>query len=374
MCSTLMLTARNFRCSRHVTQGSPMTRDAESFAAADPDRRARQPRRPRVRVGAHAAAASRVSQRDDRRLVQGVHVGGRPPHSARQRRDRRRPVLGGSAAPATSARSGLSCAAMSRRPATSATTSRFSARRPGAPRPRSPPHGIPRAHRTGAPSQRRVSHRTCLPREDPGKPVLREQARLLAAARHRLRRSALSRSIARDSERCARDVARQLPARFVALHPFARRPRSLRPARPNGSSWRPRCRIAGCLCSGSGRRASSTSCGHRLAQPSGHLRRPLGDGSLGATAAALSLATLFVGPRLRPAARRRQRSACRSSASLRRDSPARTFPQGTGPSRMIHRPSPAGIDRGDDAARDRRASPNFRAMIDVTLFAASASS
>ena len=37
------------------------------------DRRARQPRRSRVRVGAHAAAARGVSRRDDRRLVQGIH-------------------------------------------------------------------------------------------------------------------------------------------------------------------------------------------------------------------------------------------------------------------------------------------------------------
>jgi ADP-heptose:LPS heptosyltransferase len=155
-----------------------------------------------------------------------------------------------------------------------------------------------------------------LPAEDARKPVVQEQARLLGAL-----------SIEPRNPHYRLDAARLGPARegfasrlepYVALHPFAGEPRRC----VSMSGW---IEVAQSLQSRGSRilwigtvnelerlRAAST-------RPPGFFIDQLGDGSLATTAAALSLATLFVGQ------------------------PERTFPQGAGASRMIYSPTPDAI-------------------------------
>ena len=202
---------------------------------------------------------------------------------------------------------------------------------------------------------RALSHPRACPRPDVHKPVLAEQARLLAPLGIDSARSALSsRPDAPRSRRATTSPRsfRRGSSRFIRSP--ARATAACRS--PSGRSSRSRCRraaTAGAVDRDVARAA--TSCARRTRIRAALLRRSRSATARSpSTAAALSLASLVRRPRLRSAARRRRRSACRSSASSRPGSPTRTFPQGAGPSRVIS-PSVAGGDhRGDDPARDRR--------------------
>ena len=179
--------------------------------------------------------------------------------------------------------------------------------------------------------------------QDAHKPVLREQARLLTVLgiesttpRYRL-----------DAERLGpfrAEVAAQLPNRFAALHPFA--------------SSRDRCvpleewtQLAVALHSrgmpvlwvGTTNELEELRQSH--SHPPGHYVDRLGDGRLAVSAAALSLAALFVGHDSGPL-HIAGAFGVPVVGVFAPGQPDRTFPQGVGPSRLIQRPSPAGIDAG----------------------------
>lgn len=189
--------------------------------------------------------------------------------------------------------------------------------------------------------------------EDPAKPVLVEQARLLAelgiasiAPRYCLDASRLG--PVRD------DVARQLTGRFVALHPFAGARERCVPL----SEWT---QVAFAL-QGRGVRTLWVGTSRELDELRRSVTHPLGyyvdrvkaagtdAGSLTVTAAALSLAVAFVGHDSGP---------LHVAGALgvpvvgvfAPGEPKRTFPQGTGPWRMIHRETPREIS-GSDLLRE----------------------
>jgi len=176
--------------------------------------------------------------------------------------------------------------------------------------------------------------------EDAHKPVVREQARLLSVLdiespdpRYRL-----------DADRLGplrRDIAAQLPTRFVALHPFA----STRDRCVPLSEWT---QVAFAL-HGRGLPALWIGTTSELDElrssythPRGFYVDRLGNGRLAASAAALSLAELFVGHDSGPL-----HIAAAFGVPVigvfAPGQPDRTFPQGVGPSRVIHRASPAEI-------------------------------
>jgi ADP-heptose:LPS heptosyltransferase len=176
--------------------------------------------------------------------------------------------------------------------------------------------------------------------EDDHKPVLAEQARLLSVLdvrsdnpRYSLDPAALGNL--RD------EVGRALPQRFAAFHPFA--------------STRDRCvplpewtQLAFALNSRRlavlwvGTTAELDELRRSYTHPRGFYVDQLGDGRLGGSAAALSLASLFVGHDSGPL-HIAGAFGVPVVGVFAPGQPDRTFPQGTGPSRLIHRPSPAGI-------------------------------
>jgi ADP-heptose:LPS heptosyltransferase len=180
--------------------------------------------------------------------------------------------------------------------------------------------------------------------EDPAKPVLDEQARLLsplgispAPLRYRLESGPL--------EAHRRSLVRQLPTRFVALHPFAGARERCVPL----EEW---IELAMAL---EARRTSVLWIGTaaELAElRSSHAHRKaifadeLADPSLATTAAALSMASAFAGHDSGP---------LHVAGALgvpvlgifAPGQPARTFPQGVGPWRMIARATPGEITAGE---------------------------
>jgi len=201
-----------------------------------------------------------------------------------------------------------------------------------------------------------------LPAEDRSKPVLIEQARLLgelgiASREPRYRLDASRLGTVRG------DVAGQLTKRFVALHPFAGARNRCVPL----SEWT---QVAFALQS-RGLRAlwvGTTSELNELRQsfthPSGYYVDRIGasgvaDGSLTVTAAAISLAAGFVGHDSGP---------LHVAGALgvpvvgvfAPGEPKRTFPQGIGTWRMIHRATPSEIGAADV----------LREMSDLGLFSA----
>jgi len=179
-----------------------------------------------------------------------------------------------------------------------------------------------------------------LPAEDAHKPVVREQARLLSAL-----------GVPADNERYRLDATRladvriqgaeQLPAHFVAFHPFA--------------STRDRCvpleewtQLAMAMHTRSlpvlwvGTTAELNELRRSDAHPAGFYVDQISDGSLMSTAAALSLADLFVGHDSGPL-HIASAFSVPAVGVFAPGQPDRTFPQGTGRSRVVYSPSPQGI-------------------------------
>lgn len=180
--------------------------------------------------------------------------------------------------------------------------------------------------------------------QDSHKPVLQEQARLLSAlgiapakARYRL-----------DAERLGpvrNEVAQQLPARFVAIHPFAgARDRCVPLAEWTQLAFALESRALKVLWVGTTPELDALRLSYT--HPKGFYVDALSDGSLTATAAALSLATAFVGHDSGPL----HIAAAFGTPVVgifAPGQPDRTFPQGTGPWRMIRRPSPDDISSAE---------------------------
>jgi ADP-heptose:LPS heptosyltransferase len=179
--------------------------------------------------------------------------------------------------------------------------------------------------------------------EDPHKPVVQEQSRLLSAIdasagepRYRLDISPLA--SLRDQ------LAQIIPRRFAALHPFASARNRCVPL----NEWT---QLAFALGARGvpvlwiGTTGELDELRRSYTHPRGFYVDQLGEHGLAVTAAALSLAALFVGHDSGP---------LHVAAALgvpavgvfAPGQPDRTFPQGTGPSRIIVRPSPTGIDAG----------------------------
>jgi ADP-heptose:LPS heptosyltransferase len=178
-----------------------------------------------------------------------------------------------------------------------------------------------------------------LPAEDAGKPVVQEQARLLGAF-----------SIAPTSPRYQLDATPLAPARgqltarlraFVALHPFATDPRRC-VALGEWIEVATALERRGIVILWIGTSGELTELRATGARPSGYFIDQLGDGSLTTTAAALSLATLFVGHDSGPL-HLANAFGTPVVGVFAPGQPARTFPQGVGESRMIYSPRPHDI-------------------------------
>jgi len=178
-----------------------------------------------------------------------------------------------------------------------------------------------------------------LPAEDARKPVVQEQARLLEAfsipprpSQYRLETTRLS--LARDR------IAAKLPA-FVALHPFATDPRRC----VGMSEWIEVGReleTRGLALLWIGTAAELSALRASKIAPSGYFIDQLGDGSLTTTAAALSLATIFIGHDSGPL-HLANAFGTAVVGVFAPGQPERTFPQGVGQSRMIYSPTPDDI-------------------------------
>jgi heptosyltransferase-2 len=195
------------------------------------------------------------------------------------------------------------------------------------------------------PRRRRNTHLLThvLPAEDPHKPVVQEQARLLSALgirvdrpRYRLDESRLAGPRA--------DIASRIGARFTAFHPFAReRGRCVALTEWTQLAFAMHARGYPVLWIGTAQELDEIRRSH--AHPRGFYADQLPDASLRATAAALSLAQLFVGHDSGPL-HIAGAFGVPVVGVFAPGQPDRTFPQGVGPWRMIARPSPAEITAG----------------------------
>jgi ADP-heptose:LPS heptosyltransferase len=188
-----------------------------------------------------------------------------------------------------------------------------------------------------------------LPPADPAKPVLDEQARLLAdlgipstAPRYRLDASRLG--AVRD------EVAGQLTKRFVALHPFAgARNRCVQLSEWTQVAFALQAHGIRSLWVGTTRELDELR--RSFTHPSGYYAdriraSGMSDGSLPVTAAAISLAAGFIGHDSGPL-HVAGAFGIPVVGVFAPGEPKRTFPQGVGPWRMIHRATPAEISGGD---------------------------
>lgn len=179
-----------------------------------------------------------------------------------------------------------------------------------------------------------------LPAEDVRKPVVQEQGRLLAALgistgelHYRLDLGPLE--MVRD------EIARRAATEFVALHPFAGS--SLR--RVPLAEW---IRLAASLHERGdrvlwvGTPVELSEMRRLYPQAQGLFVDHLGDGSTSATAAAVSLAKAFVGHDSGPLHVANALGVA-VVGIFAPGQPERTCPQGTGPSRVLYSPTPAGI-------------------------------
>jgi ADP-heptose:LPS heptosyltransferase len=182
-----------------------------------------------------------------------------------------------------------------------------------------------------------------LAEEDAHKPVLREQARLLSPLgvdspnpRYQLDAARLGPTRA--------DVRRQLPPRFVAFHPFAStRDRCVPLTEWTQLSFAMQTRKLPVLWVGTPAELDELRRSHT--HPAGFYVDHIGDGSLSVSAAALSLAELFIGHDSGPL-HVASAFGVPVVGVFAPGQPNRTFPQGMGPSRIIRRPTPAGITAG----------------------------
>jgi ADP-heptose:LPS heptosyltransferase len=183
-----------------------------------------------------------------------------------------------------------------------------------------------------------------LPPEDKGRSVLAEQARLLEplgieSVEPRYRLDPLRLGAIRDA------VGARLPRTFVALHPFASsRARCVPLAEWTQLAFALVGRGLPVLWVGTTRDLDELRGSYT--HPAGYYVDQIGDGSLTQTAAALSLASLFVGHDSGPL-HVAGGFGVPVVGVFAPGEPRRTFPQGIGPSRMIARPSPAGITSSD---------------------------
>jgi ADP-heptose:LPS heptosyltransferase len=198
--------------------------------------------------------------------------------------------------------------------------------------------------------------------EDPSKPVLAEQARLLAelgiasqAPRYCLDASRLG--AVRD------DVARQLTKPFVALHPFAgSRDRCVPLSEWTQVAFALQAHRLQALWVGTTRELDELR--QSFTHPAGYYvdrlsANGMDPGSLTVTAAALSLASGFVGHDSGPL-HVAGAFGVPVVGVFAPGEPKRTFPQGVGPWRMIHRATPNEIGAGH----------LLREMADLGLFSA----
>lgn len=179
---------------------------------------------------------------------------------------------------------------------------------------------------------------------DDRKPVLREQARLLTV----LSVSSIEPRYRLDADRLSNErqaVAAQLPPRFIALHPFASARNRCVPL-PDWTQLAFALHGRGFPVLWVGTSAELDELRASYTHPHGTYIDQLGDRSLSASAAALSLAAGFVGHDSGPL-HVAGAFGVPVVGVYAPGQPERTFPQGVGPSRMIARPSPDGITAGD---------------------------
>jgi ADP-heptose:LPS heptosyltransferase len=179
--------------------------------------------------------------------------------------------------------------------------------------------------------------------EDVHKSVLREQARLLSVLDIESRDPKYRLEVAPLGPTRA-ELSRVLPTTFAALHPFASDRNRCVPL----NEWT---QLAFAL-KGRGLPVlwiGTSSELHELRRsfthPQGYYADQLLDGRLAASAAALSLATVFVGHDSGPL-HIAGAFGVPVVGVFAPGQPDRTFPQGVGPSRMIARPTPTGINVG----------------------------
>ena len=191
--------------------------------------------------------------------------------------------------------------------------------------------------------------------EDSHKSVLREQARLLSV----LGIQSPDPRYCLDADRLGElraVVKAQLPPHFAALHPFASsRDRCVPLTEWTQVAFALHSRRMPVLWIGTSneldelRRSYTHPRGFYVDEMGVELGVELGDqlsdGRLAVTAAGLSLATLFVGHDSGPL-HIAGAFGVPVVGVFAPGQPDRTYPQGVGPSRMIHRPSPSGIDAG----------------------------
>jgi lipopolysaccharide heptosyltransferase II len=176
-----------------------------------------------------------------------------------------------------------------------------------------------------------------LPAQDPQKPVVREQGRMLKAfgIDNRANHYQLDTAPLTDAVRALGDT---LPARFAALHPFAGDRARCVPL----AEW---VRVGAELDSLGmatvwiGRPEELTELRGSQPQPRGLYSDTLGDGSLASTAAALSRATCMVGHDSGPL-HMAAAFGVPVVGVFAPGQPERTFPQGAGVWRMLHRKTP----------------------------------
>jgi len=179
--------------------------------------------------------------------------------------------------------------------------------------------------------------------EDKQKSVLREQARLLAPLGITSPEPRYSLDVNRLGA-VREDISKKLPREFVALHPFA----SSRDRCVPLTEWT---QVAFAL---AGRRVPVLWIGttrdlnelRQVTHPRGYYVDHIGDGSLTTTAAALSLASLFAGHDSGPL-HVAGGFGVPVVGVFAPGEPQRTFPQGTGPSRLLAAATPMALRAGD---------------------------